>query len=302
MSQLDRAFLKAYRKGEAGAVVAANQTTATPTAPVMSPTRAMHGPIGYQPIPGPPPMAHRTIPSPHIRMPSPAAAPALQTAPLQPAFEVLHFAWPVIVQQLSSLLVNDLTALAGLAAARHRAGRNTLLLSSCRRGEGRSTITLAVARALARYPLRVAMVDADFTRPQLASMLDLSVSTGWEDVLGSEQSLSEALIESPSERLTLLPLRAPLSEPASLQGNARLSDTFEQLRRQVDVVLVDAGPIDSDAGAIEFAAALSGARIDDALAIRDPQRTTSEELRQLGRRLSAAGICHWDVIENFVPR
>ncbi len=302
MSQLDRAFLKAYRKGEAVSVAAAAQATATPASPGIAPSRPAHTPSVHPPAPGLPPAAHRTIPVPHIRMPSLRAAPAQQAASIQPAFEVLHFAWPAIVRDLSNLLVNDLTGLAGLAAARQRAGRRTLLVSSCRRGEGRSTITLAVARALARHQLRVAMVDADFTRPQLASMLDLSVATGWEDVLASEQSLGEALIESPSERLTLLPLRAPLSEPACLQGNARLSDTFEQLRRQVDIVLVDAGPIESDAGAIEFAAALGGARIDDALAIRDPQRTTSEELRQLGHRLAAAGIGHWDVIENFVPR
>ena len=47
------------------------------------------------------------------------------------------------------------------------------LFTSCHRAEGRTTLVLTLARALARRPGRTLLVDADLTGPMLARQLGL---------------------------------------------------------------------------------------------------------------------------------
>ena len=65
------------------------------------------------------------------------------------------------------------------------------------------------------------------------------------------------------------------------------------------LVLVDSGPLDSDAAAIDLATLLGDAPIDDALVVCTHE-TKDTELRAVGKRLLAARLRRWDLAENFV--
>ena len=55
-----------------------------------------------------------------------------------------------------------------LLDVRDRLRHKVLLFTSCHRAEGRTTLVLTLARALARRPGRTVLVDADLTGPMLA--------------------------------------------------------------------------------------------------------------------------------------
>ena len=69
-----------------------------------------------------------------------------------------------------------------LLDAQERQSMKVILFTSCHRAEGRTTLVLTLARALARHPLRTLVVDADLTGPMVARLLGLrprSASMTW---------------------------------------------------------------------------------------------------------------------------
>jgi Mrp family chromosome partitioning ATPase len=331
MSAMDQVFIKAYGKG-AMSHAADRVPHVIPPSPPVPPMRHDPGPIaptvvgepsltpssgGFVPLSDWAAKAS-TVPAPHLHLkpkpptPAPTLPPIVSEQPaLSPtvpagwdyqslfaSFEVARFNWPSRVSQLTTAAAAGFTALATLIAQRSREGRKVLAIASTHRGEGRSTIAQAVARMIGNRNVRVALVDADFQRPQLGEQLQLAIAVGWEDVLAGDQPLREALIESMADRVTLLPLRAALPEPA-VNDRHLVAETIEQLRRSFDLVVIDLGPLGDDTAALDFAAIFHDARIDDALVVRDVHNTTQDDLKRVGRRLSAAGVGHWDVVENY---
>ncbi|HEX4150240.1 MAG TPA: hypothetical protein VHY20_14685, partial [Pirellulales bacterium] len=123
---------------------------------------------------------------------------------------------------------------------------------------------------------------------------------GGEEVFAGDLPLGDAMVQSVAEPLAVLPLVRPLIDPDRVVGNRRVSAALQTLRRSHDLVLVDAPPLDSDAQAIDLAAILAGSIVQDAVVVRDPQRMAASEIRLISRRLAAAGVSRWHIIENFV--
>ncbi len=59
-------------------------------------------------------------------------------------------------------------------------GTRTLAITGMHRREGRTTLALCLARQLAAANIKLALVDADFANPRLASQLSIGVHRGWE--------------------------------------------------------------------------------------------------------------------------
>lgn len=221
--------------------------------------------------------------------------------PLEPVFEVPCFDWPEILDSLIAASSLDLIAFCDELARSSTTGASTLVISSCRRGEGRTTLALALARMLSQGGRKVALVDADYTNPRLAQRLGIVPQAGWEDVLAGDQPLPEALIESAADRATLLPLRGPNCERHSaLAGDNPLATSLRALARHYEFVVIDTEPLESNTSG-ELAASISArAGIDAALVVRDTRLTTEHEVRTVGRRLTEAGIVQWNLVENFL--
>lgn len=329
MSTIDEAFVKAYRKG---------QVSPTPQ-PVVEPAvwgpPPMAAPAAAPSPPTSVPRPHmRVAPPPGAREPDPAVAPKITVyhgphsgpaspharprslnraatatqaprapstqAPsvAAPAFEVERFTWPLIVEQLLLTAMADFATFGVELERRRRRGERTLLVTGCARGEGRTTLLLALARLAASRGMKVLLFDADRGHPWLAESLGIEPHVGWDDVLNGAQPLTEALIESVEERVTLLPLRSSLAGQGD--GLRRfVADSLEELRQRHDLVLVDAGPLDHDAAALDVAMVLGGVPIDHALVVRDANVATAVSLEAVAHRLAAVGVDHWEVVDNF---
>jgi Mrp family chromosome partitioning ATPase len=299
MSTLDAAFIKAYRKGTLAppqAVDAPNWSL--PERRTLETT--MYG------------SAHATPPAPHVSFRpgffggAPEASPPEKhnttavAESLYPAYEVRRFVWPVLVRELIESIGGELTSLVNLLAARCREGNRSLMVSGCRRGEGRTTLVMALAQMAAANGLTTAIVDADFRHPELAELMGVEPQIGAEEVLSGGQPLADALIESVEEHITLLPLLSPVDVVGLLAGSHRLADLVRTLHQHYHLVLIDSGPLEDDRAAVDLAAALTGSPVDDALVVRDVGSNTSEQVKAVGRRLAAVGIKRWDVADNFV--
>jgi Mrp family chromosome partitioning ATPase len=244
-----------------------------------------------------------TTAAPTIDEPAPEAAVepvhAEKEAGIQPAFETRRFQWPRNVEVLIAAAGGEFAAFTEQLEERCREACRTLVVTGTERGEGRTTLVLALARLAANRGLRTVAVDLDLQSPQLAEQLGIRPELGWDDAQAERLSVADALIESLDDRLSVLPLRGGFANPRALAGGGFLRGALDCLRANFDLVLLDVGPLREDADAIDLAAALGGCTLDDALVVRDRRRISSKQLQETCRRTAALGVRHWDVVENF---
>jgi protein-tyrosine kinase len=134
------------------------------------------------------------------------AFPPIQSLDKEAQSVELH--WPAVVLTLEREWGDRFEKLARLMrTVQERQGFKAFLFTSCHRAEGRSTLVLTLARALAREPGNTLVVDADLTGPMIARLLALRPEVGLDDVVESGRALSDALIDARDEHLGILPMR-----------------------------------------------------------------------------------------------
>ena len=219
----------------------------------------------------------------------------------QPAWQVDHFTWPRVCRRLMARAAEELDRLADALSAANVQGQRVLGMAGYRRGEGATTLLLCAARRLAERGIKLALIDADLTRPRLAKRLGVQPQFGWDEVAANEEaSLARAIVEAAANNLALLPLREPSEEAGRCDRDpSRLARCVEILRSRYDMVLVNMGPLE-ESGRIGGIADWTAAGTIDAVVLAHDQRiTTEDELFKVEGQLAVAGIAAVGIVENF---
>lgn len=209
--------------------------------------------------------------------------------------EPLALQWPPLILSLERSYGERFARLAdALIEARDRRQLKVLLFTSCHRAEGRTTLALAVARAVARKPGRTLLVDADLKSPMLGRLLGLRPAAGLDDVIEQGHALADALIDVPGDHLTLLPLRAPVERPRSFLASPAWSCAMARLRREFDLVLLDGSPLFSGSSA-----AVLHRSVDAAILVHSQTLTVDRAILRAREVLEAGGIPLLGLAETF---
>ena len=230
--------------------------------------------------------------------PSTESQPKAATDDCVPLWEVDRFQWPVTVERLVSDKDGYFAQASGRLIAAVRDGLRTLAISGSRRGEGRTTLALCLARAAAQAGIQVAVIDADFARPQLAARIGLEINHGWQDAATGLVPLSEAAIRSLNDNITVLPLEASAARTGLSLADPRVTATLRAAAATFELVIVDLGPL--AAGDEPLFPADEACPLDAAIVVRDLRYTASAESEEIGQRLMAAGVEAVGIAENFV--
>lgn len=218
--------------------------------------------------------------------------------PLVPMWEVDRFQWPSICERLLKDEQSYFAQAGGKLVAAAKDGLKTLGITGSRRGEGRTTLALCLARCAAQSGLNVAMIDADFTRPQLAAVIGLEVAYGWQDAAQGKIPLPEAAVRSLADKITVLPLEtSSVSWPLSL-SDKRVSALIRTVAQTHDLVIVDLGPMSG--GSEPLFAVDEAAPLDAVIVLRDLRYATPSETQAIGQRLHESGVEAIGIAENFV--
>jgi Mrp family chromosome partitioning ATPase len=213
-------------------------------------------------------------------------------------WEVDQFKWPRVCDRL---LADEQGYLAGagqklLAAVKD--GMRTLGVTGSRRGEGRTTLSLCLARVAALAGIRVGLVDADFARPQIATRLGLEIAHGWQDAAASGLPLNEAAIQSLRDGITVFPLEITAVRRSLSLADPRVTRVLREARDMFDLLIVDLGPL-AGGEKIAFPAGES-CPLDAVIVVRDLRFASASESQDVGERLYDAGVEAVGVAENFV--
>ncbi|MCC7084447.1 MAG: hypothetical protein IT427_05525 [Pirellulales bacterium] len=221
----------------------------------------------------------------------------VEFCPAISAFEIDAVRWPKVCQQLLAECGMQFSKLADDMRQEAAEGRKVLAISGLGRNEGRTTLTLCLAKQLAQSRIRVAIVDADFASPGVAGNLGINAEAGWEAVLQGDQTIWETMIDVASDHLSIVPLAAahyaePLRRP--VYGIAAV---LAELAEHFDVVLVDAGPLgegDTADWLLDPTASVQGV-----ILANDVRKNDASRLATACLQLAEAGVRQLGIAEMF---
>ena len=134
----------------------------------------------------------------------------------------------------------------------------SLLVTSARPSEGKSTTALAIAQNFARLGMRVLLIDADLRNPSLHKALSLDNSYGLSNVLIGSVSMEDVLQSTDLPNLACMACGPLPPNPAELLAGRRLGDFIDDLLKEFDLVVVDGPPVLGLADAPLLASMMAG--------------------------------------------
>jgi capsular exopolysaccharide synthesis family protein len=135
---------------------------------------------------------------------------------------------------------------------------SSLVITSARPSEGKSTSSTAIAQNFARLGLRVLLIDSDLRNPSLHKVLNAENSNGFSNYLTGAMSLIQLAQETSIPGLSFIPCGPMPPNPAELLGSAKLAAMLREARGQFDMVVIDAPPVMGLADAPLLASAAAG--------------------------------------------
>lgn len=212
--------------------------------------------------------------------------------PLVAMWEVDDFLWPENVRRLRERCSYFDKVGAKLKSAISD-GLRVLGITSAKRGVGRSTLAMALAKSAANSGLKTALLDADFARPTLANDLGIEVQGGWDQAILGQLTLGESAVKSVDESLTFF----PLAQAIDLQfQDPKVKNAIRQIATTFELVIVDLGPVDQ---VLELDAKTHPLPLHVALVVFDSNQEDPEIVRESARKLVYAGVEAVGLAENF---
>jgi len=161
----------------------------------------------------------------------------------------------------------------------------TFAVTSALPAEGKSTVVLGLAHALAVGGSSAILVDCDLRRPTLHSSLGLSGERGVTTALSSSARPGDLLQDTSIEGVRLLAAGPLTAMPGSLVagGDHDVAALFGQLRDLADYVIVDTAPVTIGADA-----SIIASRVDSTLMVVDAGAVEREVLVAAASQLRRA--------------
>lgn len=174
----------------------------------------------------------------------------------------------------------------------------SIVVTSSRPGDGKTTTAVNLAAVLAQGGKRVVLVDADLRRPQVhRHFAGLSTRSGLTNLLLSDRdvSLHPVLRQTTVFGLSVLPAGPVPPNPLDLLSSPRMQEVMEWLASEADIVIIDAPPL-----AVSDALVLSRLASGMVL-ITQSGRVRPDEFAQVLRQIERAGTALLGVILNRFP-
>lgn len=118
-----------------------------------------------------------------------------------------------------------------------------VLITSALHGEGRTSVALNLAGALARARQRVLVVDCDLLNPSVLRLLGLDAPVGLSEAVRRGLSPNAATLRVQPAAFNLLPMREKVSHSAELLASPRFHELIQMCEADYDFLLFDSSPL-----------------------------------------------------------
>lgn len=146
--------------------------------------------------------------------------------------------------------------------------RKTLVVTSAQPNEGKTSVSIGLAVALAEAGQRILLIDADLRHPSVSDYTQLEGSVGLTTVLVGEEDLAQAAQQWGSRNLDVLTAGQIPPNPNHILNSQAMRAMLENASKLYDVVIMDSAPV------ISVTDALWLGRIADGVLLVARQGTT----------------------------
>jgi capsular exopolysaccharide synthesis family protein len=171
-----------------------------------------------------------------------------------------------------------------------------IMVSSAVPSEGKTTVVVNLALALADAGRKVTIIEADLRRPKVSRYLGIVGGVGLTNILAGTAALDEVVQKYGSGELSVIAAGPTPPNPGELLASSQMASLINKLRIENDYVLVDAPPLLPVADASGLAVMMDGVL----LSVRYGS-TTKDQLRQAATTLDRVGAKTLGIILNIVP-
>ena len=118
-----------------------------------------------------------------------------------------------------------------------------VLIASANAGEGRTSVALNLACALARARQRVLLVDCDLANPSVLKLLGARCKVGLQEALARGHGITAAVTRIMPYRFNVLPVLRPVDNPLEILAAPGFWRTLQMFDQDYDFVLFDSTPL-----------------------------------------------------------
>ncbi|MEQ1810757.1 MAG: AAA family ATPase [Terricaulis sp.] len=109
--------------------------------------------------------------------------------------------------------------------------------------EGKTTISMCLARVAAMSGQKVCVVDCDLRKQSINDVIDIETDVGILQVLAGEAPWRSAIVKDPNSDAHVLPIAASGFTPRDVFGSDAMGNLIGELREHYDLVILDCAPI-----------------------------------------------------------
>jgi len=161
---------------------------------------------------------------------------------------------------------------------------NSIMFTSARQGEGKSSSCFATALALSRINKKVAVIDLDLRRPSQHKFFGLQNVHGMSDLLSQNAKISDVIQKTKYSNISFISSGAIPPNPAELLAGENARSVLKQLEDEFDIVLVDSAPLLGLADAV-----VVGSMVESCVFVVEANRNQTSLVRTAVNRLLQSG-------------
>lgn len=160
-----------------------------------------------------------------------------------------------------------------------------ILVTSCMENDGKSTVSIEMAKSLAEYGKRTLLIDADMRKSVLLQKNTRNDETvGLSELLSGMTTQQEAIYRTQNDRFDVLFSGRFPPNPVELIGSGAFAELLAELRTRYDYIIVDSPPL----GAVIDAAVLA-TFCDGAILVVNNKRTPRSVANEVKQQLDKSG-------------
>ncbi len=174
----------------------------------------------------------------------------------------------------------------------------SIVITSCVKHEGKSTVSIELAKSLAVAEKKVLLIDADLRKSVYATRYTTNDKeiVGLSEYLSSQATLEDVLYSTQDENLHLIFAGTVPPNPVELLSSKKFQDLVNESKQIYDFVIIDAAPL----GAV-IDAAVIGAFADAAIMVIASNEIHCRHAQDVKEQLEKSGCKILGAILNKVP-
>lgn len=122
--------------------------------------------------------------------------------------------------------------------------KKVIMFTSCTSGDGKSTLSLELARSLTGLGCKVLLLDTDLRKSRMRNrVIAGEISCGLSHFLAGQRKIEEVVYETGVQGLFVIPAGRYVTNPSELLSGERFEALMDWARAQFDYVIVDCAPL-----------------------------------------------------------